>query len=268
VLFLSINIANFIKQMDLIEILEFAIRAALSSPLNLVFAIVGSIVGYFLVVGIKNLINTKWPGGKVCAVIAAAFGAICTFAYLGLAGSESYVQLRKAQIKSELDSDIVWRNEALSRTWEIIATEENQKGVTPIIEGGTMINLASFADAQIYAQEAAQVLENKLNESDKSYGSVNYQSKEDVAITVMAANQNTELREASESTPYELYEDNGIASQVLDLRIDERFLAESEGVAAEKHEAMSTATWLGACVIALMSIIAGYGGWRDLLSTK
>lgn len=254
--------------MDSIEILEFALRSALASPLNIAFSVAAAAVGYFIVVGTKYIINTKWPGGKACAIIAAAFGAVCTFAYLGLSSSESYIQLRKTQIKAELDSDIVWRNEALARTWEIIATDDNQVGVMPIIEGGTMIKLTSIADAQIYAQESAQVLENNLNENYPSFGSVNYQSKEDVAITVMAANQNTEIRDASESAPYELYQDNSIANQVLDLRIDERFTAEAEDVATDKHQAMQATMWVGILVIAIMSMIAGYGGWRDLLSTK
>ena len=254
--------------MNSIEIFEFALRSAFASPINIAFSVAAAVFGYFIVVGAKYIINKKWPGGKVCAIIAAIFCAVCTLTYIGLLSGESYIQLRKMQIKGMLDNDIVWRNEALARTWEIIATDDNQDGVTPITEGGTMIKLTSIADAQIYAQEAAQVLESKLHENYPSFGNVNYQSKEDIAVIVMAANQNSEIKVVSPEAPYELNQDNSIANQVLDLRIDERFTTEAENVVTNKYKAMQATTWIFTFAIAIMSIIAGYGGWKDLLSTK
>lgn len=254
--------------MDYLDILKFACSSALSSPLNFIFAAVAAAGGFLVVTVAKNLINTKWPGGKTLAGIAAAVSAACTFTYLGMNNADAYIMSEKASLSSKLRDDVVWRNEALSRTWENIATEDSQAGVTPIIEGGTMMKISSKADAQIYAQEAAQVLEEHLRLKSSMPSNVSFQSKEDVAITVMAANQNEELANASPERPYELYQDNGIASQVLELRIDELFEAVSEGVDSEKQHAMDSMVLVLISVLLLMSVIVGIGGWRDLLSTK
>lgn len=254
--------------MDYLDILKFSFSSALSSPLNLLFAAGAAVIGYIAVAVAKNLINTKWPGGTVWAVIAAVVAAVCIFAYLGMVNADAYIMSQKTSVSASLRDSPVWRNEALSRTWELIASEENQNGATPIIEGGTMMNLTSKADAQIYAQEAAQVLEEHLRLKSTMPSNVAFQSKEDIAVTVMAANQNEELANASPTSPYELYQDNGIANQVLELRVDELFEAVSEGVDSEKQQAMDSITYTMACTLVLMFIIVGVGGWKDLLSTK
>ena len=254
--------------MDSLDIIKFAFSSALSSPLNFILAAVAA-AGAFLVVAVaKNLINTKWPGGTLWAGIAAVVAAVCIFIYLGMANADGYIMSQKTSLSSKLRDDAVWRNEALSRTWEIIATEDNQVGVTPIIEGGTMLKLGSKADAQIYAQETAQVLEDHLRLKSTMPNNVSFQSKEDVAITIMAANQNEEIANASAEMPFELYQDNGIANQALELRVDELFEAVNEGVDSEKQHAMDLMVYVLAGSLLLMSVIVGIGGWRDLLSTK
>ena len=254
--------------MDYIDIVKFSFASALSSPLNFIFAVAAAAAGYLFVAAVKHSINTKWLGGRIWAGFAAAATAVCAFTYLGIINADAYIMTQKASLSSKLRDDVVWRNEALLRTWQIIATEENQAGLTPIIEGGTMMKLSSKADAQIYAQEAAQVLEEHLRLKNPMPNNVLYQSKEDVAITVMSANQNEELANATPEKPYDLYQDNGIASQILELRVDELFEAVSEGVDSEKQHAIDLVLYLLLGVLITMSIIVGFGGWRDLLSTK
>mgnify|MGYP000085424181 CR=1 FL=1 len=246
--------------------LEFALRAAMSTPLNFLLAAAGGFAGYMITRFFKWSIHKKWRGGIVTGFVVAAVTAIAVFGSLGMQNSDAYIQSKKASMSDQLRNDPVWRNEALDRTWNIVVSDGNQEGVTPIEDGGTMIKLTSIADAQIYAQEAAQALEDHIRLNQPVILNTELQSKEDVAVTVMASSQNQDFQTASIQNPVELNQDNKIATEVMDLRVAEVFESYTEGVDSQKSKTMQFLIYTITLTILIGSVIVCISAWKELTS--
>lgn len=262
--------------MNSVDMLKFALFSAIDSPLNLLFALVGGIAGFGVVWFLKWSINKKWAGGSILAVIAAIAACVGTLCYLGMQNADFYLQRQKTEKSIELREDPVWRNDALSRTWNEVVDEENQDKYDRIEDGGTWLPVAESIDLSMYAQQAAQVLEDYLTLDSGTPHTVIFASKEDVMKTVLAGNKAQQVfdrldtieGDLSSVVVKQLSQDNPVADSVMVYRVDELYEAISESVDSEKADTMKFILIGSILFVLVPALFACVGGWKDLVSTK
>ena len=199
----------------------------------------------------------------VMIVVALAF-VILTFSYRGLQGAHSYIERQKVSELNVLRDDAVWRNDALTRAWTQLSLADKQKDLVSPEEGGTEIRLHRIEDSQIYAQQVAQAVEEHLREIPNTPPTVEFETKEDVAIEVIEGNSEIQMMDY----PQLLSQDNSIANEILEIRVDEVFSASSNGVEARSGQ-LKKSIYILLSVIGLVGIlIVTTRAWGDLFRTN
>jgi hypothetical protein len=250
--------------MSSLEIITFSLKSAWHTPLNILIAILAGIGGYTLLLFFRWSINKKWGGCMLVMIVVALAFVILTFSYRGLLGAHSYIERQKVSELNVLRDDAVWRNEALARAWTQLSIVGKQRDLIPPEEGGTEIRLHSKEDSQIYAQQVAQAMEDHLRELPHTPPTVEFQTKEDIAIQVVEGNSEIQMM----NYPQLVSQDNSIANEILEIRVDEVFSASTNGVEARSAQ-LKKSIYILLSLIGLAGILAvTTRAWVDLLKTN
>lgn len=246
------------------EIFIFSFRSAAANPMNIAFALLVAAAAYIFILSFRWLFNKKWSGGRTLMLVSGLIAGVIAFSYFGLTEAQSYIESQKARQLTKLKGEALLRHDMLSSAWDQLDEAGKQEGLTAPEDVGTEIRLHSIADAQIYAQESAGLLAEKFAEGFPGLPrtTVDFQSKEDIAIQVVEGSSEIQLKEY----PWEMNQANVISDQVLGLRIEEVVGAARNGVESGSPGLEQMLRQVFFFVIFIFTALVCFWAYRDLLN--
>ena len=245
--------------MSLFDVFILSLRSGVS-PLNVVIALVVAVVAALLVVFMRFSMNKKWGGGLLCMTLLALLVLVLTISFLGLKGAASYLEKQRYALEAELREDPVWRNEALGRAWQKLNVADGQSGLVPAEEGGTDLRVSSSAEAQIYTEILAEVLEEELLGRLDHPNLADFKPAQEVAAYVFDSNEMLTME-----YPSVLNQDNVMANLVMEHRSGEYYTPYGKQVSGSRGK-MTLSLFALAGISSVLALgIVSVGAWKDLM---
>lgn len=222
--------------MSFIEIVIMCLKASFSEFSALLYAALVAIACFGILHFLGTSVYKGWSGGLITKLICTCVMLAGSLLIYGLSQSEAYLTNQAAVTKNTIAGDVVWRNQALTYTWDALGENSDQGSLDHPDLGGTDIVLSSIAHAQIYSQNLAGSVRSILEADPSNPTLLEYRADDDVALQFVS--ESSQLKTLS--YPTTVNQDNFIADGILDIRTTELLEQKLKLLDAEKGQFRSS----------------------------